>query len=273
MRYVMPLMLIAFLSIFVIWRQASMAILEALGRSQGPMALGAVAARLGLNKSTARHLIATLCEHGFARQDPATKEYGLGTKFLEMGHFAAQSFDLRGEAEPMLRELAVASGEVAHLMVLDQGEVLYLAKVQSQDAQRGLRLASYVGMRNPAHSSSAGKVLLAHLPEEEAVRILRQKGMPPRGPKTITNLEEFLRVLAQIRRQGYALDDEENEAGVRCVGAPVRNAQGEVVAAISVSGPASRVTEEALRGGGGGRVKEASRDVSAKLGYRPIGRE
>jgi IclR family KDG regulon transcriptional repressor len=242
--------------------------IELLAENSGGLSLSQIAGDLGLNKSTAHHLAATLVAQGFAEQDPSSRYYTLGSKFHDLAYTASAGRNLVGEAEPVLRALAERTGEVAHLMVLDQDQALYLHRVESPYATRGLQMASYVGMRSHLHSSSGGKILLAHMAPERARIILERKGMPRQTARTITGFDSLFKHLEEVKKQGYALDNEENQDGVRCVGAPVFNPGGRVVAAISLSGPAVRITEEAISHRILDLVIRAGKDLSQRLGYR-----
>lgn len=248
--------------------QRGILILEELGRRSQGMGLGAIADKLDLKKSTAHHLLGTLIEMGFVKQSPVTKRYSLGPGFLDLAHRATSNKDLVIESEPLLRDLAEKSGEVAHLLSLDHNEVVYLQRVENPNATRGLQMASYVGMRNYAHSSSGGKVLLAHIESSQVEKIIAEKGLPKTTENTIGDPDKLCEELELIRRQGFAVDNEENEIGVRCVGAPVMNASGQVVAAVSISGPAVRVTCEIIESKMVDLVKGAAMDLSRRLGYR-----
>ena len=129
-------------------------------------------------------------------------------------------------------------------------------------------MASRIGMRNYAHSCAVGKVLLAFLPDSEVEGIIAQKGLPRLTKHTIVRPRELKQHLAHVRTQGYAVDDEENEEGIRCVAAPVRNDRGEVVAAISISGPSVRLTEERVHGKLKKQGMKSALEISEKLGYK-----
>jgi len=171
--------------------------------------------------------------------------------------------DLVREATPYLKELVKQCNETVHLGVLGEGEVLYLAKEESSQT---IRMISYVGRRAPLHCTGLGKVLLAYLPEKERKKILGKKVLPQLTKNTITGKRELEKELAKVREQGFALDREENEKDVRCIAAPIRNYQGEVIAAISISSPIFRIDKNAQND-----LKEAliqtSREISMRLGY------
>ena len=171
--------------------------------------------------------------------------------------------DLVREATPYLKELVNQCNETVHLGVLEEGEVLYLAK---EESSKTIRMCSYVGKRAPLHCTALGKVLLAYLPEEERKKILEQKGLLRFTEKTITDKKELEKELNKIKKQGFALDREENEKDVRCIAAPIKNYQGKVIAAISISGPVYRIDINKQN-----HLKEAlirtSKKVSKRLGY------
>jgi DNA-binding IclR family transcriptional regulator len=129
-------------------------------------------------------------------------------------------------------------------------------------------MASRIGLRNPAHSSAVGKVLISHLPDEELNQFFGGKGLSKRTENTITDMTQLKEHLKMVRNQGYAIDDEENEKGVRCVGAPIYNEAGNAVAAISISGPAFRVTKKVIQENLKKEVMETALKFSQRLGYR-----
>ncbi len=145
---------------------------------------------------------------------------------------------------------------------------MYLDKVEKISDPKGLRMASRIGMRNYAHSCAVGKVLLAFLSDSERDEIISQKGLPRLTKNTIVNLSQLNRHLTDVKAQGYAVDDEENEEGVRCVAAPVRNDRGKVIAAISISGPSVRMTEKRIQGELKTQVMKTAVVISRKLGFK-----
>jgi DNA-binding IclR family transcriptional regulator len=128
-------------------------------------------------------------------------------------------------------------------------------------------MASRIGLRNPAHSSAVGKVLLSHLPEEELDNLIKEKGLPKRTENTITDPVQLKEHLKMVRTQGYAVDDEENERGIRCLAAPIYNEAGKAVAAISISAPAFRVTKKVIQETLKKEVMETAFKISQRLGF------
>lgn len=219
--------------------------------------------KLKLYPSTIHRILDTLKYRGYVEQDPHTQKYQLGIKTLELGMAKFHQMDLIREATHYLKELVKQCNETVHLGVLDEGEVLYLAKEESSQT---IRMISYVGKRAPLHCTSLGKVLLAHLPENERKRMLTKKELSRFTENTIVDKKELEKELSKVREQGFALDREENEKDVRCVAAPIRNYQGEAIAAISISSPVFRIDKNAQNNLKEALIK-ASEKISMRLGY------
>jgi DNA-binding IclR family transcriptional regulator len=243
------------------------AILDLVGENSQGMSIRDLSLQLGLPKGTVHRLLSSLSYFGYIRQDTASRNYFLGLKLLDLAGLAASQLDVRKIAEPLLHALADKSGETGHMVVWDQGEVVYIEKVEPPLEMGGLRMASRVGARNPAHSCAVGKVLLSYLSEDELQDFISKKGLAARTPNTITDEATLRRELRTIRAQGYAVDDEENEKGIRCVGAPVLGASGGPVAAISVSGPAFRITKKVIQNISRRQVVSTAAEISRRLGY------
>jgi len=238
-------------------------ILEVLLQQGSAMNMTEISKKLDLYPSTTHRILDTLKHWGYVEQEPDNQEYQLGLKVLELGMAKLQQIDLVREATPYLKELVKQCNETAHLGVLEEGDVLYLAKEESSQT---IRMCSYVGKRAPLHCTALGKVLLAFLPEEERKKILEQKELPRLTDNTITDRNKLEKELSKIQKQGFALDQEENEKDVRCIAAPIRNYQGRVIAAVSISGPAFRIDKKVQN-----NLKEAlietSTKISKRLGY------
>jgi len=243
-------------------------ILEALGQNPNGMSIRELSPKIHLPKGTIHRLLSSLSYFGYVRQDPKTRNYFLGLKLVELGNLLLSQLDLRKEAEPFLRDLAERTKETVHMVFLDRDEIVYIEKVEFNHNPSGLKMASRIGLRNPAHSCAVGKVLLSYLPEEELDRIIKEKGLPKRTENTITDPQVLKAHLKTIRAQGYAVDDEENERGIRCVAAPVLNENGKPVAAISISGPAFRITKKVIQETLRKEVMETASKISKRLGYQ-----
>jgi len=221
-----------------------------------------LARRLGIAKSTAHRLLATLTDEGLLEQDPASGRYRLGLIVFDMAA-AAQSMDLHEAVLAPMTQLRNRTGETVQVAVLDGREVVYVERLDSPNT---LRLFLEVGRRNSAHSTGCGKALLAFLPPEQLDRRLRNWKLNAKTPHTITDATALRRDLAEARRRGYAVNRRESEAGVISVAAPIRDIGGRPIAAISVAGPAERleVHERAIAQA----TVECAAVISRRLGYR-----
>ena len=243
-------------------------ILDTLGQNPQGISIRDLSSKVSLPKGTTHRLLSSLSYLGYVRQDPKTRNYLLGFKLVELGNILLGQLDLRKEAAPFLNDLAERTKETVHMVILDRNEVVYIDKVEGDHNPSGLRMASRIGLRNPAHSSAVGKVLISHLPDEELNQFFRGKGLSKRTENTITDTIQLKEHFKMVRNQGYAIDDEENEKGVRCVGAPIYNEAGNAVAAISISGPAFRVTKKLVQESLTKEVMETALKISQRLGYR-----
>jgi DNA-binding IclR family transcriptional regulator len=238
-----------------------------MAKSAQGISLKELSAKVGLPKGTTHRLLTSLAYFGYVRQASENKNYYLGFKLVELGNRLLDHLDLRAQARPFLISLCKKTRETVHLVILDQNEALYVDKVVSDDNPAGLQMVSRVGRRVPAHCSAVGKVLLAQLSEQELLALINQKGLEKRTENTITNTEKLKHHLKVIYRQGYAVDDEENESGIRCVGAPIFNQQGQTIAAISISGPTVRISKKIIQETLKNEVMKTASDISREFGY------
>jgi DNA-binding IclR family transcriptional regulator len=245
-------------------------ILEILGHAPSGLSLGELSEKVELPKGTTHRLLTSLAYFDFIRQDQASKHYHLGFKLVELGNHLLSHIDLRNEARPYLIGLSDDVQETVHLVVLDKNKALYIDKVDLHSRRNGLQMVSSLGSKIPLHCTAVGKVLLAFMPETDAEMIFQNINCDRRTANTITDPSRLKQHLKMIRAKGYAVDDEENEEGVRCVAAPIRNEIGEVVAAMSVSGPTTRITVEKIDASLKFRVTESAMMISRKLGFRLI---
>jgi DNA-binding IclR family transcriptional regulator len=234
-------------------------IFDVMAQSAQGISLKELSAKVGLPKGTTHRLLSSLAYFGYVRQVSENKK--LGNRLLDQ-------LDLRGQARPFLIRLCKRIRETVHLVVLDQNEALYVDKVESDEKPGGLQMVSRVGSRMPVHSSSVGKVFLAQLSDQELDRLIKKKGLKKRTKNTITDTEKLKHHLKVIRQKGFAVDDEENEKGIRCVGAPIFNRQGQVIAAISISGPTVRITKKIIQQTLKNEVIRTASDVSREFGYQ-----
>lgn len=243
----------------------AMAALDALASRPQEYSLAELCSQLKLHKSTVHRLMMVLEQHRLVGKNPETGRYRLGLKLFEYGSKAIGSLDLRRHARPYLSRLLQEIDETVHLCILDDGQVFYLDKVEPQ---RSVRMSCTVGSRAPAYCTAVGKAMLAELSDAEVMDIVRRLGLKPITKNTIRSASALRSELRSVRVRGYAVDNEENEEGLRCVGAAVRGHSGKLVAAMSVSGPAFRVTKERIPEIGH-TVMRAAADLSEELGYQP----
>lgn len=196
-----------------------------------------LADRVGLHRSSVYRILALLGRWGYVRQDQQTMQYGLGLHLVAMADRIDLFQALPRLALPYLEELMKLTRETTHLMALEGDEVCYLAKVESPET---IRMASQVGARMPAVSTAGGKVLLSGLSLAKREKIVRERELQRYTPNTITDQDELLKVLEVAARQGWAIDNEENETGVCCVAAPIKRQNGQPVAAVTLSCPTFR---------------------------------
>jgi IclR family transcriptional regulator, KDG regulon repressor len=222
-----------------------------------------ISQKSGLHKSTVHRLLSALQHHRLIEKDYKTGRYSLGLKLFELGVKAVPNVRLREYARPYLERLVFETGETAHLCVLVDHEILYLDKVESP---KTIRIASSVGGKNPAFCSAVGKVMLADLPEAELNNLFQRHKLVAYTRHTIVTPAQYKVVLAQVRDNGYAVDNEEREEGLRCLAAPIRDHTGQVIAGMSVAGPAFRLStnQDAIMAK---LVMTIAGELSAALGY------
>lgn len=224
-----------------------------------------LASRLGLGKSSVHRLLSTLALEGLIERDAATGRYRLGLKLYELGSIVGDHLDLHEVVAGPIDELRNRTGETVHVAILDGPDVVYIARRESPHT---LRLFGRVGHRNHAHCTSTGKLLLAFLPPADLATVLDGFTLPAHTRRTITDRGKLDSELDAIRRRGWADNIEESELGVNSVAAPIREASGRVVAAISVAGPAARFTPDGMRQVAVDTVRTADA-ISERLGWRP----
>ena len=240
-------------------------ILQVLSEDSRELTAGEVADRLSLHKSTIHRLLSVLDQHRLIRRNADTGRYALGLRLFEFGTRAVRGLRLRDQAQPYLDQLARETGETAHICVLDRGDMVSIAYAEGP---RSLRMPATVGRRTPAYCSAVGKAMLAFLSEGVVDDVLSERPLRACTNKTLVTRAALLDDLRQTHTRGYSIDDEEIEKGLRCVGGPVWNYTGEVVAAISVAGPAFRITKGRVRAVARA-VLATTRALSTELGYRP----
>jgi len=222
---------------------------------------------LEVGVSTAYRLAGTLVEEGYMVKDPQSKMYRLAASLMGMGHIIVSRTELCAVSAGALTRLVERSGETGHIAVVQDFQVIYLNKI---DGAHPVYLMSHAGRKLPVHCTSSGQAIVAFWPEEEIERLIA-RGLTPSTRNTITDSARFREKLRHIRREGYALSVEELHEGVSSIAAPVRDANGEVVASVSIAGPSRRINRMAIP-----RlarlVMEAAAEVSARLAEARGGR-
>lgn len=219
--------------------------------------------KLKLHKNNIFRLLATLEARGYIEQNKSTENYRLGLKSLELGQTFIRQMGLLRQARHTLEKLADRTNETSYLAIMRNQDVVYLDVVE---ANQTVRVASRVGLRLPAYCTAVGKVLICSESEEEIRKRLPEQ-LVKRTSKTLTDPKALVDHLKKVAKQGYAVDDEEFEEGVKCVAAPIRDYTGNVVAAISISGPAMRMPDKKVADELGPAVKEAGEEISRRLGF------
>ena len=242
----------------------AVAVLEMLGESDTPLSLAEVCQRMGLHKSTAHRSLMVLERSALIERTPENR-YRLGLKLYELGNRAVEQIDMRTRVHPFFRRLASQVGETVHLGVLQKASVVYLDKIEPN---RRVCISSKTGTSNPVYCTSMGKAMLAFQPPQAIEQIVSTIHFVRYTPKTLGSKEALLKALERVRRRGYAIDDQEIEVGVRCIGAPIFDEKHRAIAAVSVSGPTSRITAQSMPEIAE-RLLLCCREISASLGLHP----
>lgn len=241
----------------------ALSLLDALGKAGGEATLSALAADAGLNISTCHHLLATLMRRGYVAQSTGKRAYRIGTQVLRLSQVCLRNVDLPQRAEAQLERINVTTGETVHLAVIHGDAIVTVAK---RDSRHAVRVdTGPLGASEAAHATACGKAILAWLTEDAIRRIVAGKKMSRFTSNTITKMDALSEELRLVRRNGYAMDREEYQPGVICIGAPIRDYTGAVVGSISASTPLMRATEphlDLIRD----EIIAATRQLSRELG-------
>lgn len=237
-------------------------IFEVLQNHPAGLDLKSISQETGINKSTAYRFLTHLEREGYLRRD-GSGSYAIGMKFVQLGARANYRTALQETAVPVLRDLWKATEETVNLGVVDSGQVLYIAVLESPHA---FRLVSRIGIRRSLYSTALGKAILAFLAEEERENLLASLSFQSFTPHTLTSLVQLKQALENVRRKEYALDNEESVLGARCIGAPILNGRGEAIAAVSLSGPSTRISTDKIVLFATA-VQDAAREIASRLGF------
>lgn len=244
--------------------ERALSVLQYLGKSKRGFSISEIGRQLTIPKSSAHLILTTLERRGFLQRNRQTGRYHFGLQLVSLSRSAIENLDLREEAKPFLRSLMAETGLTVHMAVLERDEAVIIEKVEAPGL---VRLASWIGRRLDVNCTGVGKVLVAYLPREEFEYLLRTKEFARHNSHTIISKSALRRELELVRQSGYALDNEEDEPGLCCLGAPVFDESGKVVAAISVAGTTSQIGADRVpmlaR-----QVIRAARKLSRRLGYQ-----
>ncbi len=235
-------------------------ILESLALVPDGLTLTALSHRVGLHKSTVHRLLSTLADRNYV--ELTSSGCRLGLRVADLGSRLLNSMELRTESAPLLRQLSHRLQRVVHLAVVDEGEVVYLDKVEPVES---IRLYSSIGRRAPFHCTGLGKAIAAFRPVQEVKGWATRHGLSPKTARTLTEWPDLEAELGRVREQGYAFDEIEHEENVRCVAAPIRDYRGLVIAGISVTGRADEFTP-ALAQAATLEVVAVAREISRRMG-------
>ena len=238
-------------------------ILDCFGFDHQELSVSEIGAKTALHRSTAHRILMALEYNDLIQQNPDNGKYRLGIKLFRLGHQAVSHLDLREICRPFLARIMNETKETVHLAVLDENQVLYLDKVEGPHA---LRMPSRVGRHIPTYCTSLGKAMLSCLDEQEVKGILGKQPFTAYTANTVKNVEQLLADVRAVHKRGYAVDNEEIEIGLRCVGAPIRDHTGAMVGAISAAAPSARLAEKKIPRVGR-LVMAVAEEISEQLGY------
>lgn len=222
----------------------ALSILELVAESHHGLSNSDLSRRLKIPKSSASYILRVLEKREYLQRDAGGK-YRLGLKLVSLTAGAMTHLDVREAAKPVLAEFLKKSRlPEAHLAVLDNGCAVYIEKMEAENSF--IKMDIWIGHRLPVHTTAIGKILVSFLPEEEILRILKLRGMERKTKKSITSPSKFLRETERVRKYGFAVDDEENAEGVRCIAAPIYDAKGNLIAALGTSSVVLHIDETHL---------------------------
>jgi DNA-binding IclR family transcriptional regulator len=234
------------------------ALLEAMANHPDPASLKFLSAETELHPSTAFRILSSLTKHGFVERTSGGR-YVLGMKLLHFGSHVHAKVDLSREAKPIMEWLRSQVGETVNLTVREGDEVVYVERAISN---RMMRVEQLIGSRAPLHVTAVGKLFLSEGGEKACREYARRTGLPRNTPNTLTQVTKLWAQIESAHKQGYALDNEEAEQGVACIGVPVHDDHGIMVAGLSISAPRERRQQSWIP-----LIKKAGTDLSARLGY------
>ncbi|MEW9053116.1 MAG: IclR family transcriptional regulator [Neobacillus sp.] len=244
--------------------ERALTILNKLSEYPDGIQIARLSEQVGLTKSTIHRLLATLSSMNYVVKDEETDKYKLGLQVLFLSRNLLNNSDIVTTAKPYLEKLAKEINETVHLCIEDRGEVIYIDKIESTQT---VRMYSRIGSRAPIYCTAVGKVLLSDMSPDYFNEVVSKINFVPKTPTTITSKDELVKEVEQVKVQGYALDNAENEAVLRCIASPIYNHKGKIVASFSISGPSNRVTMELINEKLIDIMKQYTIEISRNLGY------
>jgi DNA-binding IclR family transcriptional regulator len=247
--------------------EKAIAIIELLNESDQGLTVTEIHTQLGLPKATVFMILSVLEEHNIAKKN-TYGQYSLGPRIYTLGMSYMTKLDLRKISRPHMEKLSKETGFTSHLGIMVDDYLLFVDKVEIQSF---IKFNTFPGMRTALHVTSMGKAILAFHKDEEINELVERLELGRYTPNTITDKEKFKQALKRIRETGYAIEDEEGEVGVRCIGAPIFNIDGKVIAAVSVTALKPDLQVDSFQEVGN-KVMEAARNISSEMGYQTVSR-
>jgi IclR family transcriptional regulator, KDG regulon repressor len=244
--------------------ERALTILNTLSDYPDGLTIAKLSKLVNLSKSTTHRLLATLVNMNYVAKNPENDRYKVGLQTLYVARSVLNNNNIATVAKPYLKQLCNDVNETVHLCLEDKGEIVYIDKLESNQT---IRMYSRIGNRAPMYCTAVGKVLLSGMTPGRLEEIADATTFSPRTPRTITSTEELKDEVIKVQQQGYALDDIENEEGIRCIAAPIYSHEHRIVASFSISGPSNRVTMERVNNELIKKMKNCSQAISRALGY------
>ncbi|NQT01987.1 MAG: IclR family transcriptional regulator [Planctomycetes bacterium] len=238
-------------------------VLEIFLAHDDDIGLSEIASLSGFNVATTHRIVLTLVKRGYLNQKQKRQKYSLSTKFLQYSNLLSRRMKIRDIAFPIVDALNKMVGESVNIAILDRNEVVYIEHIETN---KSLRIFTQVGNRAPLYCTGVGKIFLAHMGDDELQKALNSTDLLPHTPNTITDIKRLKKELELVKTEDVAIDNEEMEIGVKCIASPVKNSEGSVTAAISVSGPTARLSNKRVNEIKT-LVKSCAVEVSRALGY------
>ncbi|MGS2778193.1 IclR family transcriptional regulator [Robertmurraya sp. GLU-23] len=244
--------------------ERALTILNKLSDYPDGIQIARLSEQVGLSKSTVHRLLATLSNMNYVVKDSESDKYKLGFQVLFLSRNILNNNDIVNTAKPYLERLSHDVNETVHLCIEDRGEIVYIDKIESNQT---IRMFSRVGNRAPMYCTAVGKILYSGMESDHFEELISKVNFIPKTESTITTPEGLRDEINKIKKQKYALDNIENEEGIRCIAAPIYNHTGKIIASFSISGPSNRVTMDKINDTLIDKMRQTSLDISRNLGY------